>query len=180
MEKGHHTDSGIEKILSQDYQATVWRENHYLKQAFKMLLVLRVLMLMAIVAFVCLTIQLSKERDLILYLEKQINKYENHSNTVNKGAIPWFLGAAFWTTNQVFAFYSLSSSYKSFTDSAGNAAMCIWGAISMTATFIRAAAHGVSTVKVIHDQMAQNSISIGLWKQDEIITEPEAQMSELF
>ena len=95
MEKGHHTDSGIEKILSQDYQATVWRKNHYLKQAFKMLLVLRVLMLMAIVAFVCLTIQLSKEHDLVLHLEKQINEYKNHSNMVNKQAIPWFLGAAF-------------------------------------------------------------------------------------
>ena len=180
MEKGHHADRRIEEMLSQDYQATAWRKNRYLKQAFKMLLVLMVLMLMAIVAFVYLTIQLGKERDLVLHLEKQIDEYENHGNAVSKRAIPWFLGAAFWTTNQVFAFYGLSSSCKSFTDSAGNAALCIWGAISTAATFIGTAAHGASTVKVIHDRMAQNGISIGLWKRDETVAEAEAQMSGLF
>ena len=95
MEKGHHADRRIEEMLSQDYQATAWRKNRYLKQAFKMLLVLMVLMLMAIVAFVYLTIQLGKERDLVLHLEKQIDEYENHGNAVSKRAIPWFLGAAF-------------------------------------------------------------------------------------
>jgi hypothetical protein len=35
------------------------------------------------------------------------------------------------------------------------------------------------SVKAIHDRLAQNGISIGNWKGDKIVTEAEAQMSEL-
>ncbi|KAB8069683.1 hypothetical protein BDV29DRAFT_198516 [Aspergillus leporis] len=145
-----------------------------------MLLAIMVLMGIVVFAFTYLTIQLNKEHDLVLHLENQIHEYETHGNVVSKRAIPWFLGAAFWATNQVFAFYGLATSCKSFTDSAGNAAMCIWGAISTAATFIGTASHGATMVKTIHDKMAQNGVSIGNWKRDEIISEAEAQMSELF
>ncbi|RHZ65996.1 uncharacterized protein CDV56_109411 [Aspergillus thermomutatus] len=169
-------------VQEEDYNATRYprdRSNRYLKQSLRMLLILTILFVVMTIGFVHLTIQLGRERDLVLHLEQQIHTYENHGNAISKRAIPWFLGAAFWVTNQVFAFYGLATSCKSFTDSARNAALCIWGAISTAATFIGAAAHGASTVKQIHNRLAQNGISIGNWKRDEIVTEAEARMSEL-
>ncbi|RYO89739.1 hypothetical protein DL764_008542 [Monosporascus ibericus] len=183
MGKKSYDDSCAEDMLRGKHQSTTWhtlvRSNRHLKQSIRALFILTILIGMVFAGVVYLTIQLGRERDLVLHLEQQIHEYENHGNTVSKRAIPWFLGAAFWVTNQVFAFYGLASSCKSFTEGAGNAALCIWGAISTAATFIGTAAHGASTVKAIHDRLAQNGISIGNWKRDETVTEAEAQMSEL-
>ncbi|KAF2123425.1 hypothetical protein P153DRAFT_361992 [Dothidotthia symphoricarpi CBS 119687] len=184
MEKHYETDGCTEEqLLGGSQTTTMWRSlnrnNGRLKQAVRMMGFLTVVMGIVLVAFVHLTIQMGKERDLVLHLEQQIHEFEHHGNTVTKRAIPWFLGAAFWVTNQVFAFYGLATSCKSFTESRLDAATCIWGAISTAATFIGVAQHGASTVKIIHDKLAQNSISIG-WKRNEMIFEAESQLSELF
>ncbi|EOA86596.1 hypothetical protein ACJQWK_08391 [Exserohilum turcicum] len=184
MQRQAETDGcSKEHLLDDSPDASTWslfhNNNRRLKQAIKVLVVLAVLMGLVLVAFVHLTVQLGKERDLVLHLEQQIQEYEHHGNAVSKRAIPWFLGAAFWATNQIFSFYGLASSCKSFSDSAGNAALCIWGAISTAATFIGVARHGASTVKIIHDRLAQNGISVG-WKRDAVVLEAEAQLSELF
>ncbi|KAJ9486536.1 hypothetical protein VN97_g6811 [Penicillium thymicola] len=181
MEKPSYEDRT--DVLSAEQQSTTWQTlytyNRRLKRAIRMLIVLVILFALLFAGFLYLTVQIGRERDLVLHLEQQINEYENHGNAVSKRAIPWFLGAAFWATNQVFAFYGLASSCKSFTESAGNAALCIWGAISTAATFIGTAAHGASTVKQIHDRLAQNGISIGNWKRDDAVSEAEAEMSKL-
>ncbi|CAI7571365.1 unnamed protein product, partial [Penicillium viridicatum] len=170
-------------VLSAEQQGTTWQTlyayNRRLKRVFRMLIVLVILFGLLFAGFLYLTVQIGRERDLVLHLEQQINEYESHGNAVSKRAIPWFLGAAFWATNQIFAFYGLASSCKSFTESAGNAALCIWGAISTAATFIGTAAHGASTVKQIHDRLAQNGISIGNWKRDDAVSAAEAEMSKL-
>jgi hypothetical protein len=153
--------------------------NRRLKQAIKMMVLLSVVMAVVLVAFVHLTIQIGKERNLVLHLEQQIDHYEHHGNALSKRAIPWFLGAAFWTTNQIFALYGLATSCKSFTSSAGSAALCIWGAMSAAVTFIGAAKHGASTVKIIHERLAENNIRIG-WKRNNVVLEAEAELSALF
>jgi hypothetical protein len=156
------------------------RTNRRLKQTIRVLILLAVFMGLSFIAFAYITVQLGKERDLVMDLEQQIRGFEKHGNAVSKRVIPWFLGAAFWTTNQIFAFYGLATSCKSFTESAGSAALCIWGAMSTAATFIGAASHGASTVKGIHDRLAQQGVSIGNWKRDGTVAEAEAQMSQLF
>ncbi|KAL4809157.1 hypothetical protein BDV18DRAFT_158088 [Aspergillus unguis] len=178
-EKVHDTTP----MLGHEDQFTAWhalsRSKRHLKRSLKALLALGLLTSLVFAGFIYLTIQLGRERDLVLHLEQQIRDYESHGNGLSKRGLAWFLGAALWTANQAFAFYGLASSCKSFNDSAGNAALCIWGAVSTAATFIGAGAHGATSVMAIHDRLAQNGISIGNWKRDDAVAEAEATMSDL-
>lgn len=183
MDDADHQFAGVDCSSEKTSGGQPWltqRDSKLLKRAARLIIILLVLLFMMLGFFIYLTVQLGKEHDLALELQDQIQEYEQHGNAVTKRAIPWFLGAAFWATNQVFAFYGLASSCKSFTSSAGNAALCIWGAISTAATFIGAASHGASTVKAIHDKLAQNGISIGNWKRSDVVIQAENEISQLY
>ncbi|KAF2137423.1 uncharacterized protein K452DRAFT_291665 [Aplosporella prunicola CBS 121167] len=154
--------------------------NQRLKKTLKAMLIMLVVLSIGVVAFVYHTIQLSKERDLLQHLEQKMHDYEQHSNPVTKRALLWYIGAAAWTVNQIYSFWSLATACKEFHSGTSNQIQCVYGAVATAVTFIAAAKNGASTVKIIHDRLAQNGIQIGNWKRDEIVTDVEGQMSDLF
>ncbi|OAA78635.1 hypothetical protein LEL_05458 [Akanthomyces lecanii RCEF 1005] len=166
----------------EEYVSTVSMNgfNRRLRRAVKLLFALVVLTGVTFLGVAYMAVQLGKEREYRAYLEEQLHAQNEDGKTLSKRFPFWFLGAALWTGNQVFAFYSLATSCKSFSSSAGNAATCIWGAISTAATFIGVAKHGASTVKIIHDRLAQNGISIGGWKRSDAVLEAEEALSQMF
>ncbi|OAA72376.1 hypothetical protein ISF_01449 [Cordyceps fumosorosea ARSEF 2679] len=180
MGADYHAFPEGEEYLST--QASMNGFNRRLRRAIKILAVLAVVTVMTFLGVAYMAVQLGKEREYQAYLEAQLQAQHDDPSgkTLSKRFPFWFLGAALWTGNQVFAFYSLATSCKEFTSSAGNAATCVWGAISTAATFIGVAKHGASTVKIIHDRLAQNGISIGGWKRDDAVLEAEETLSRLF
>lgn len=185
MEKGYNADCCSHELLPGDERTgTTWcsfaHNNRRLKQSVKALMVLLAAMGIILVAFAYLTIQLGKERDLVLHLEEQIHDYEKHGNTVTKRSIPWLLGAALWTGNQIFSLYGLAHSCKSFSKSNLSAASCVWSALSTAVTAIGIPVKGVQKVRAIHERLNQNGIRIGNWKRDDnMIMEAETELSNL-
>ncbi|KAI9932476.1 hypothetical protein ASPWEDRAFT_166130 [Aspergillus wentii DTO 134E9] len=156
------------------------RQNRRLKRSLHALYTLAFLVILLLIGFVYLTVQLGKDRDLALHLQEQIQAYEQHgTNPLTKRFLPWYLAAAFWTTNQVFAFWGLANSCSGFNENNTNKAFCIWGAISTTVTFIGAYKNGATITKAIKEHWANNAFNTG-WKRDEVISEVEAGLTQAF
>ncbi|GAB1196917.1 hypothetical protein APSETT444_006197 [Aspergillus pseudonomiae] len=155
------------------------QENKRLRNATKALFVLAALMLAGFILIIYLTVQLGKERQFLLYLEQQKISVENYDgNPIAKRGILWTLGAILWTGNQIFALYGLASSCSEFSNSAGNAALCIWGAMSTAATFIGAGYTSAKGLKAVAEKINWYGTQPA-WKREDYLAVLEADVAEL-
>ncbi|KAE8153288.1 hypothetical protein BDV25DRAFT_137043 [Aspergillus avenaceus] len=155
------------------------QENKRFRSAIKALFILAGLMIAGLFLILYLTIQLGKEREFIQYLEQQKQAVENSESKLGKRIdILWTLGAILWTGNQIFALYGLATSCSEFSSSAGTAAMCIWGALSTTATFIGAGYTSYNGMKAVAEKINWLGTQ-SAWKREDYLAVLEADVAEL-
>ncbi|KAI9376537.1 hypothetical protein BJX61DRAFT_551619 [Aspergillus egyptiacus] len=122
---------------------------------------------------------LSKDRQFLFHLEQQQDDLKVHGrNPITERTIPWILGAILWTGNQVFALYGLATSCSEFKGSAGNAALCIWGAMSTAATFIGAGYTSAKGLKAVAEQINWLGTQTA-WKREDYMAVLERDVVDL-
>lgn len=141
------------------------RTNRCFWRFIRMLLVLAFIMVIGLVMLAYLAVQLGKERDMLLYLQKEHQKYSTYDgNHPTKRGVLWLLGAAIWTGNQIYSFWTLSTTCKEFSSSASNAAQCTWSATT-AATFIGAGYTSAKGAKAVAEKINWLGTQVA-WKRD--------------